>query len=202
VATVVIPFAGVDGKTRLHASPGTRRELALAMLGDVLAACIPFGRTLVVTSSGEAGVLAAELGADLAPDTGGGQGGAVQAALADLKAGAILVVNADLPCSTPDDLEALAAATPDGGLGLVEAADGTTNVLSLPGRHAFAPLYGAGSAARFRDHARMLGMAVVTVHVPNLVDDVDTLADLHNVQPRCGPRTQACLALLSEGAAA
>jgi 2-phospho-L-lactate guanylyltransferase len=202
VATIVIPFAGVDGKTRLHASPGTRRELSLAMLGDVLAACIPFGRTLVVTSSGQAGVLAAELGADIVSDPGGGQGSAVQAALAGLKAGAILVVNADLPCSTPDDLEALAAATPDGGMGLVEAGDGTTNALSLPSSHAFAPLYGAGSAARFRDHAHTIDMAAVTVHVPNLIDDVDTLYDLQHLQPRCGPRTQACLALLPEGAAA
>ena len=202
MATVVIPFAGVDGKTRLHASPRTRSELSLAMLGDVLAACTLFGRTLVVTSSGEAGLLAAELGAGIVADPGGGQGGAVQCALAGLKADATLVVNADLPCSRPDDLEALLAATPDGGIGLVEAGDGTTNALSLPGPDAFAPLYGAGSAARFRDHARARGLAARTVDVANLVDDVDTLDDLRNMQSRCGPRTQACLALLPEGAAA
>jgi len=38
VTTVVIPFAGADGKSRLHESRRVRRTLSLAMLADVLAA--------------------------------------------------------------------------------------------------------------------------------------------------------------------
>ena len=38
--TVVIPFAGVEGKTRLHASRRARRALSLAMLG-VLVGLVP-----------------------------------------------------------------------------------------------------------------------------------------------------------------
>ena len=60
-----------------------------------------------------------------------------------------LVVNADLPCATPEALRRLAAA----GLALVEARDGTTNALSLPDPRLFAPLYGPASADRFRAHA-------------------------------------------------
>ena len=201
MATVVIPFAGVDGKTRLQASPALRRDMSLAMLGDVLGACVTLGRTLVVTSSAEGATVASELGADHVPDSGGGQGHAVQAALVEL-AGHVLVVNADLPCATPSDLEQLVAAAPAGGMALVEADDGTTNALSLPHPAVFAPLYGAGSAARFREHAGALGLATVTVALPNLVDDVDTVEDLQRVRLRCGPRTQSCLALLTAGAAA
>ncbi|HTO26283.1 MAG TPA: hypothetical protein VMJ49_10305, partial [Gaiellaceae bacterium] len=64
---------------------------------------------------------------------------------------------------------------------------------SLPYADAFAPLYGAGSAARFSEHAAAVGLAVVSVVIPNLVDDVDTLDDLRRVALRLGPRTRACL---------
>ena len=52
--TVVIPFAGTEGKTRLHSSSRIRRALAHAMFCDVLAACLPVGRTRVVTPDEEA----------------------------------------------------------------------------------------------------------------------------------------------------
>jgi len=81
VTTVVIPFAGVEGKTRLHASRRLRRELSLAMLGDVLAAGSSAGTVRVVTSDSEGAALASEAGAHVLDDPGGGQGPAVQAAL-------------------------------------------------------------------------------------------------------------------------
>ena len=90
----------------------------------------------------------------MSDDPGGGQGAAVAAALAGLDPGAILIVNADVPCVLPDDLRALLAATPAGGIALVEAVDGTTNALSISAPGAFAPLYGPDSAARFQAHAR------------------------------------------------
>jgi 2-phospho-L-lactate guanylyltransferase (CobY/MobA/RfbA family) len=100
----------------------------------------------------------------------------------------------------PKDLRALLAATPAGGIALVEALDGTTNALSLSAPEAFAPLYGPDSAARFRAHAAELGLDAVPVAVPNLADDVDTPDDLHRLELRCGPRTQACLLEVSVGA--
>lgn len=190
---VVVPFAGVEGKTRLHASRGMRREVSLAMLGDVLASCVAVGTTLVVTRDAEGASLARATGAGAMADPGGGQSAAVQAALAGLDTGPVLVVNADVPCVEPADLRALIAATPQAGLVLVEAGDGTTNALSLPAPSAFAPLYGADSAARFRARAAELGLEAVSADIPNLADDVDTLEDLERLRLRCGPRTRVCL---------
>ena len=196
MATVVIPFAGAEGKTRLHSSSRIRRALAQAMFCDVLAACLAVGHTRVVTPD-EAGADAArEAGAEVVADPGGGQGPAVQAGLDGVEPDGVLVVNADVPCVVPHDLRSLLAATPAGGLALVEALDGTTNALSLPAPEAFAPLYGAGSADRFREHAASLGLEAVSVALPNLADDVDTIEDLTRLQLRAGPRTQACLAEL------
>ena len=198
---VVIPFAGIEGKTRLHASRRARRDVSLAMLGDVLAAALAIGAVRVATADADGAALAREAGADAADDPGGGQGAAVEAALAGLEPGPILVVNADVPCIVPDDLRALLAATPAGGLALVEALDGTTNALSISAPELFAPLYGRDSAVRFRERAATLGVESVSVAVPNLADDVDTVADLQRLHLRLGPRSQMVLASLPVGAA-
>ncbi len=194
---IVVPFAGAEGKTRLQASPLERHELSLAMLGDVLAACIAVGTTAVVTGDADGGALARDAGAKVVDDPGGGQGAAVRAALAELAPGQVLVVNADVPSVEPGDLRALVARTPPGAVALVEAADGTTNALVLPEPGAFASLYGPGSAARFRAHAAEQELEVVSLAIPNLADDVDTLEDLRRLTVRSGPRTRACVAGLT-----
>jgi 2-phospho-L-lactate guanylyltransferase len=196
VTTVVIPFAGVEGKTRLHASRRTRHDLSFAMFGDVLAAALAVGSVLVVTPDPDATALADSAGADVVDDPGSGQGTAVLAALAALAPGAILIVNADVPCVVPDDLRALLAATPPGGVALVEALDGTTNALRITGSAAFADHYGRDSAARFTAHAEQLGLQVVAADVPNLAEDVDTLEDLRRLHLRLGPRSQTALSLV------
>ncbi len=196
MVTVVIPFAGAEGKTRLHSSRRVRRALAHAMFCDVLGACVAVGRTRVVTPDEEGAAAALDAGADVVPDPGGGQGAGVQAGLAGLGPGGILVVNADVPCVVPHDLRSLLSATPAGCLALVEALDGTTNALSLPTAEAFAPLYGPASSDRFREHAASLGLEAVSAALPNLADDVDTMEDLARLELRAGPRTQACLAEL------
>src|SRR4051812_42516651 len=107
--TVVIPFAGAAGKTRLHESPEVRRALSEAMLGDVVAACIPIGPVRVVTP--DVDVLDDVVGVELVPDPGEGQGAAVAAALAGV-VGPVVVVNADVPCVVPTDLRLLAETAP------------------------------------------------------------------------------------------
>ena len=87
---------------------------------------------------------------------------------------------------TPGALLRLAAAE----LALVEAADGTTNALSLPDPADFAPLYGPGSAARFRAHAPF-----ATARISELEVDVDVSGDLDLLGPALGPRTRALLAV-------
>jgi 2-phospho-L-lactate/phosphoenolpyruvate guanylyltransferase len=194
VVTIVIPFAGAEGKTRLHASSRVRGRLAQAMFLDVLTACAPVGETRVVTPDRAAARAALAAGAEALADPGGGQGEAVLTGLDGVEPGGILVVNADLPCAVPHDLRSLLAATPAGGVALVEGLDGTTNALSLPAAEVFAPLYGRASADRFRARAAELGLEAVAVALPNLAEDVDTMDDLVRLQLRAGPRTQACLA--------
>ena len=162
MVTVVVPFRGASAKTRLG-----RPEIARAMLDDVVAAAEGVGR--VVVANGD-----------------GGQGAAVAAALAGIE-GRVLVVNADLPCATTEDLRALVEATPAEGMAIVAAPDGTTNAVSVSRAQLFAPLYGPGSAARF------VARGAVVIDLPNLAADVDTRADLERVRAHVGPRTAAAL---------
>src|SRR5215213_4633102 len=186
--TVVVPFRGVEGKSRLSGlRPEARAALVEAMLGDVLEACTAVGPTFVVAPP-----VTAVVDATLVADPGGGQGAAVVAGLdAAVAAGCpppYVVVNADLPCVTVRDLFTLAGAAPDGGLAFAPAADGTTNALALSSAGLFAPVYGPGSAARFAALAPSRA-----VDAPNLVDDVDTVEDLERLAPRVGARTRAAL---------
>jgi 2-phospho-L-lactate guanylyltransferase (CobY/MobA/RfbA family) len=167
VPAIVIPFRREGGKQRLELADPARIELVEAMLADVLAAAAPLGETVVA-------------------DDPSGQGEAVTTALSAI-AGPALVVNADLPCVTTADLERLLAAAP----ALVAAVDGTTNALSLVDAQRFRPLYGPGSAARF---AETLGAR--PLDLPNLADDVDTLADLERLAGRLGAHTRAVAAQL------
>ncbi len=153
------------------------------MLGDVVAAALEVGPVVVVTDD----PAVVPESASVVDDPGVGLGAAVRAGL-ELVGGHALVVNADLPCATPGALRRLAAA----GLALVEAADGTTNALSLPEPALFAPLYGPGSAARFLAHAPF-----ERVDIPELRVDVDSEADLHGLTLPLGPRTRALLAVLA-----
>jgi 2-phospho-L-lactate guanylyltransferase len=192
VTEIVVPFR-TGGKSRLPED--LRREAALAMLGDVLHACLGTGAVRVVTDDPAARLVAAELGAALVDDPGGGQGAAVAAGLRGL-GGPVLVVNADLPCARASDLNALGVPPRAGSLSIVEARDGTTNALGLPRPSAFAPLYGPGSAGQFRAHARALGLGFQDLALRNLEDDVDTVADLERIRARAGARTRALLSVL------
>jgi 2-phospho-L-lactate guanylyltransferase len=199
VPTIVVPFRGVADKSRLAAAPAElRSQLALAMLYDVLAACTPVGRTLLVTSPDSEGAqaAAAALGAEVVADPGRGQGEAVAAALVRAGEGPVIVVNADVPCATSRDVFALLGAMPPGGMALVRAEDGTTNALALAAGWLFAPLYGPGSADRFAERAKRLGVEAVEVDLPNLADDVDELADLDRIEDRIGPWSAASLLAL------
>src|SRR5947207_2574874 len=139
--TVVVPFRGTEGKSRLAGLPlDARAAVREAMLADVLVACQAVGATYLVTSAQGLRTTAA-----LVVDDGRGQGAAVAAGLefaGRMEAPApFLVVNADLPCVTARDLLALAGAIPDHGLALVAAADNTTIVgnvaddIEIPGLH-------------------------------------------------------------------
>jgi len=180
VVAVVIPFRA-GGKSRLPVE--LRKELALAMLGDVVeSARSSFSEVRIVTDDREGALVAAELGADVIVDPGGGQGVAVVAGLAGLE-GQCLVVNADLPCASAPALVDLAARGP----AHVPARDGTTNALALRSPEGFEPRYGPGSSARFA----AAGLAVVAI--PELELDVDTLSDVERLSLPVGRRTELVL---------
>jgi 2-phospho-L-lactate/phosphoenolpyruvate guanylyltransferase len=181
----VIPFRG-GGKSRLPEE--LRREVALAMLGDVVESALAVGDVRVVTDDPAGRLVAGDLGARLVDDPGDGQGAAVAAGL-EGASGLCLVVNADVPRVRPSDLNALAVPALLRRLAIVEARDGTTNALGLPRAEVFAPLYGPGSAGQFRAHAAALGIDCEELALQNLVDDVDTLADLARLGTRAGART-------------
>lgn len=194
MAAIVVPFRGITGKSRLLGlDDDAHGRLVLAMLGDVLSAATAVARTVVVTGDERGAGLARELGAAPVPDPGGGQGAAVAAALGALPGDAVVVLNADVPCVTPDDLRGLLGVTPLGGIAIAASADGRTNALRLPAPDLFQSLYGPRSAARFEAAAHELGLEVATVASPNLADDVDTREDLERVSLRAGLRTQAAL---------
>jgi 2-phospho-L-lactate guanylyltransferase (CobY/MobA/RfbA family) len=178
VPAIVIPYRG-DAKRRV--SSPLRAAVAVAMLGDVVEAALAVGRVLVVTDD----PAIVPPGAEAVADPGQGLGVAVAAGLSQVD-GHALVVNADLPATTALSLRRLA----DSGLALVEARDGTTNALSLPDPRVFAPLYGPGSADRFRTHAPF-----ATASIPELEADVDSDSDLERLAGRVGPRTRALLAV-------
>jgi 2-phospho-L-lactate/phosphoenolpyruvate guanylyltransferase len=194
--SLVVPFRGAKGKSRLGELPrADRSALATAMLADVVTACTAVGPTFVVAPERES-TLPDGAEVTVVGDPGGGQGPAVRAglqaaALASGGTGPLLVVNADLPCVTPRDLLALAGAVPDDGLALARAADGTTNALGLSSAGLFVPLYGPGSAERFAALAPSR-----LVDAPNLMDDVDSVADLERVRDRLGASTSSVLASL------
>lgn len=162
MVTVVVPFRGATAKSRL-----ARPEIAQAMLEDVVR-------------------VAGEVGDVVVANGDGGQGAAVDAVVAG-RGGPVLVLNADLPCVTAEDLRALLAATPAEGTAIVAASDGTTNAISLARGDFFHDAYGPGSAARYR------ALGAVAVDIPNLADDVDTADDLERVRDRVGPSTRAAL---------
>jgi 2-phospho-L-lactate guanylyltransferase len=189
----VIPFRA-GGKSRLPEE--LRREVSLAMLGDVVEVAVAVGEVRVVTDDAAGRLVASDLGARLIDDPGEGQGEAVAAGLKGAE-GLCLVVNADVPRIRASDLNALAVPALLGKLAIVEARDGTTNALGLPRAEVFRPLYGQGSAGQFRAHAVALGLDFEELTLPNLVEDVDTLADLERVGSRAGSRTAQMLDAIS-----
>ena len=180
MASVVVPFRAAAAKRRLELPEEARADLAHAMLAEVLAAAVAVGPTTLVTERDAewARSLAEQHGVRILDDPGKGQGEAVAAALAVAPNWPVLVVNADLPAAQPRDLLALLGAMPPEGMAIAAAEDGTTNALALSRAALFAPLYGPGSAERFRVHGEAQGAEVVSLDVPALAEDIDTVAEL------------------------
>jgi 2-phospho-L-lactate guanylyltransferase len=92
---------------------------------------------------------------------------------------AALILPADLPLLSPDVIVDFVDEAGDAAVALAPDRSGTgTNALLLRPPHALEPLFGPASFARHRAAARAHGLAVTTVHLPELAFDLDTPDDL------------------------
>jgi len=189
----LIPLKAVThGKTRLASvlGEGQRAELVRTMLAQVVAA--------VITTPGIDRVHLLTSAADLVPrgclhidDHGAGLNEAIADAARALRAeggGQMLIVHADLPFVTPEDIAALVAAARNDAL--VAAPDWTgagTNALVVQLARTLTTRFGAGSFAAHRAAADTARMPFLQVRRPGLAYDVDEPEQLDWLAERGGP---------------
>ncbi len=168
-------------------SPDERTALAVAMFHDVLAAVAPargLDRLCVVSSDGEALRLAAAAGATpLAEAEQRSESSSVDwgaARCAEMGARSVLILPADLPLVTRDDVEAvLAAAGEKPGVVLVPSADelGSNAILRTPPL-AIPSRFGHGSFERHQHEAAQRGLPCTVLRLPRVALDVDEVEHL------------------------
>lgn len=165
----VVPMKSMDlAKGRLSAvlDPAARRALARQMLDHVLETLKLAGISKIHIADGDR-----DLNADVAAAARLVQGeGATD----------LLLVMADLPYLTADDIAALLEAGRHSPVVIAEAKDGGTNALVLkpPTALEFAFATGQPSARRHAELARAAGIEPTVLKRPGLARDIDTPADL------------------------
>ena len=192
----VLPLRdGVSGKSRLAATldPGARRRLVVALARHVVEVLVPLvagGRlTGVVVVTADVpfveDVLATVPGQVIAEPPGTpGLNGALDHArehVRSLGADRMLVVHADLPRLTTDDVHALLATRADVTIATDRHATGT-NLLMVPVTVPLAATgyrfrFGPGSRAAHEAEAAAHGLTSAVVQRPGTAADLDTLDD-------------------------
>ena len=192
-------------KQRLGDAIGERRELAAAMVADVLDAlgAVPeIDDVVVVTAEPLAARAAEDAGAIVVddPEEAGQSAAATRGIDAALVRGAgrVLLVPGDCPALDPREVAELLQRR--GGVVIVPDRHGSgTNALLLEPPQVMAPSFGAGSFARHAALARAAGADVKVAELPSLGLDVDTPADLAalraalDARPDTAARTRAVL---------
>ncbi|MDX1620343.1 MAG: 2-phospho-L-lactate guanylyltransferase [Nitriliruptorales bacterium] len=187
VALVPLRSPGV-GKTRLAAEglgSTERARLSAAMLADVTHALrnSDLDAVVVAAAGPEAAAAGAALGLDVLVDPPNVRSldAAVAAAQVRLRGvGSLVVVMADLPRLTPDDVETVLRA--EGEVVIAPTRDGGTGALLRTPPNIIGTAYGKRSAYRHRNLAERAGATVATVRTDGFRQDVDTLADLNALQ--------------------
>jgi 2-phospho-L-lactate/phosphoenolpyruvate guanylyltransferase len=185
-----------EAKQRLGASVADplRRDLARAMVGDVLSAlrdCVEIERTIVVTCEQSVAAAAHYLGAIVIPDTAEESQSAAVAHGVERAAAEgferVLCIPGDCPALDPGELAALLETPPTDAAEVVVVPDrhGTgTNGLLLTPPGAIAPSFGPGSCERHLQLAREAEVAVRVERLPSLLLDIDTGDDLAALRER------------------
>jgi 2-phospho-L-lactate/phosphoenolpyruvate guanylyltransferase len=188
-ATAVLPVKRFDAaKQRLAAGidEGRRRELAEAMLADVLeaiGAARAIERLIVVTGDPIAQELASEAGAEVVPDPeDAGHSEAAQAGIARAEvegAERVVLLAGDCPLLDSRELDRLLTGTPERYVGIVPDRHGTgTNALLLSPPDAILPAFGEGSRRRHVEAARAAGIPFGIEELPSIEIDLDTPGDV------------------------
>lgn len=192
--TIVVPVKGTAAaKSRLGGGPGLARAIAL----DTVAAALPVGRLVVVTSAAAAADFRA-LGAETVHDPGRGLSAAVLHGIEAAGPGQVAVLQGDLPALTSAELEVALWLASAAELSFVAdaAGTGTTLLTALdPERHR--PAFGEGSRAAHR------AAGYIELHIDEtsgLRSDVDTWADLERLEGRLGPRTAEAMEMIRQSA--
>lgn len=211
-ATAVLPVKRFDAaKQRLAAGvdPERRRELAAAMLADVLEAiggARSVERLIVVTGDPVAQELAAEADAEVVPDPeDAGHVEAAQAGIARAEvegAERVVLLAGDCPLLDPRELDRLLTGVPGSYVGIVPDRHGSgTNALLLSPPSAIVPAFGEGSRERHVEAARQAGIPFGLEELPSIELDLDTPADVIALtrelakQPKRAKRTAKALGI-------
>ena len=178
-----------------------RRELALAMLEDVLAALAEVrglaGRVLITTDNA-AMRLATRYGAECWPDgAADGHTGAVTAAarrLARDGRDGMLTLPGDIPLVSPDEIERLLAVhCPAPSFTIVPSHDEKgSNAIVMSPPDAVTLRFGDDSFLPHLAAAEARGIAPAVLHLPGIALDIDNPIDLAHFA-RLGSRTRAGL---------
>jgi 2-phospho-L-lactate guanylyltransferase len=190
----------VNAKQRLvpALSPAERRELARAMLEDVLEAAVAAlpGSVLVVTTDPAVRAIAGAAGAEcLAESANRGHTAAVAFAQREAVArGAarFLTLPGDVPCVTAEEIVTLCAAL-DAGPGVVFAPSRSgrgTNAALLAPPDAIPLTFGEPSFENHLSTARAAGLVPRVLELPGIGLDVDAPDDLPLLLER-GPATRS-----------
>jgi 2-phospho-L-lactate guanylyltransferase len=189
---VAIPVKDlVNAKQRLvpALSPSERRDLARAMLEDVLDAMVAVfpgvvpGTVVVVTTDDEVQALARARGVTcwLEPANRGHTAAVAFAQREAVTRGAhrFLTIPGDVPCVTPDELVTLCGALDGPGVAFVPSRSGRgTNAALLDPPDALPLTFGEPSFDNHLATARATGLSPRVLHLPGIGLDVDAPDDL------------------------
>ncbi len=190
----------VNAKQRLvpALSPAERRDLARAMLGDVLEALVAAlpGAVAVITTDAEVQALARGAGAECWIESAN-RGHTAAVAFAQREAASrgvarFLTIPGDVPCVTADEVARLCAALDEEpGVVFVPSRSGVgTNAALLAPPGAMRLTFGEPSFANHLAAARAAGLTPRVLELPGIGLDVDAPDDLPVLLER-GPRTRS-----------
>jgi 2-phospho-L-lactate guanylyltransferase len=190
----------VNAKQRLvpALSPAERRELAQAMLGDVLEALVAAlpGSVVVITTDVEVQALARAAGAECWIESAN-RGHTAAVAFAQEQAAArglarFLTIPGDVPCVTADEVATLCGALDEApGVVFVPSRSGLgTNAALLAPPGAMPLTFGEPSFANHLAAARAAGLSPRVLELPGIGLDVDAPDDLAVLLER-GPHTRS-----------